>query len=263
MVEVEELGARCSNIECSEIQFLPFECFKCGKKFCIEHVDSGKHICDNECKDLVQNDNSERGFGEKEKVSVNCTMERCFKVGITCRKCNKILCSEHIYESEHMCVGKNRVITSKSALYLKRRYSGGEMLSGSKLPEESNSSKILRKIMIKSKSIGNSSIPVRNRIAVALYVSRDVECLKYVNKELPICIWLNGEKTVGWNLDYISEKLRVLHGNCKANFSGLVLFKSMDIHGKEIPEKKVLEISVELRRCVSDGESLLLDYGFV
>ncbi|KAL3126452.1 putative AN1-type zinc finger protein [Cryptosporidium hominis] len=262
MVEVEEFGIRCSNMECNLIQFLPFECIKCRKKFCIEHVNSGKHMCESKGDYLELDNGFKRKFEEKEKAPVNCSMNDCSNVGIICRKCNKMLCSEHIYESEHECMGKNRVIISKTALDLKRRYSGGEMLRGSKLPEESKSSKMLRKIMIKSKSIGDSSIPARNRIAVALYVSSGVECLKFVNKDLPICIWLNGEKTVGWNLDYISEKLRVLHGNNKAKFLGLVLFKNKDIRGNEIPEKKILEMSVELRKCVSDGESLLLDYGF-
>ncbi|OII73657.1 uncharacterized protein cubi_03455 [Cryptosporidium ubiquitum] len=275
MVEVEEIGVKCNNLECNQIQFLSFECLICGKKFCIEHVGFGKHICKNEGEDARQFTSFERRLVEEkgEKVSVNCSIEGCSKVGVTCRKCDKMLCSEHIYESEHECVVKSRIIIAKGrAQDLRRRYSGGEILSGSKLPEDNKSSKILRKIMIKSKSIGDSSIPVRNRVAVALYVGRDVECLKYVNKELPICIWLNGEKTVGWNLDYISERLKVLRegsnsdtvkDKIKINFSGLILYKNKDIYGKEFSEKKALEMSAEFGKHVLDGESLLLDYGFI
>lgn len=276
MVEAEEVGVRCSSSECKHIQFLPFECLKCGRKFCIEHVGSGKHKCSEteQPKKLGSLDGvfGKKG-GEKELPAINCSMERCSRVGIMCRKCEKILCSEHIYETEHNCVGSSRA-KAGGVLGLRKRYPEGEILKGSTLPEESKLSKMLRKIMIKSKSIGDSTIPVRNRVAVALYVSNYVECLKYINKELPLCIWLNGEKTVGWNLDYISEKLRVLKrggGGCSRqsqvkgtpNFVGLVLFKNKDIYGKDIPEKKALEMDAELRRHVSDGESLLLDFGYV
>lgn len=276
MVEAEEVGVRCGNLECNQIQFLAFECLICKKKYCIEHVSSGRHICRNEkvgAKEL--NSYKGRFLNEKgENVSINCSMDGCSKVGIICRKCDKMLCSEHIYESEHECKVKNRInMTYKLGIKdLRKRYLGGEILNGSKLPEESKSSKMLRKIMIKSKSIGDSRIPVRNRVAIALYVSKDVECLKYVDKDLPICIWLNGEKTVGWNLDYISEKLKVLRvgsnynigeDKSKINCSGLILLKNKDINGKDFLEKKALDMSAELGRCVLDGESLLLDIGSI
>ncbi|KAJ1611147.1 putative AN1-type zinc finger protein [Cryptosporidium canis] len=269
MVEVEEIGVRCSNPECNQIQFLPFECLKCGRKFCIDHVNSGCHKCEVDMNE--PNGINKNASKEENNAPVNCSLEKCSRVGIVCRKCGKTLCSVHIYESEHKCVEGSRTI-KEGVRTIPNRYPGCELLKGSKLPEESKSSKMLRKIMIKSKSIGDSSIPARSRVAIALYVSCDVECLKYINKELPVCIWLNGEKTVGWNLDYISDRLKVLKGGGRSakdrdrstpNFFGLVLFKSKDVYGKDILEKRALDMSAELGRHVSDGESLLLDYGYI
>ncbi|KAF7456383.1 AN1-type zinc finger protein 1-like [Cryptosporidium felis] len=255
MTEVEEIGERCSLPECSQIQFLPFECRLCKRMFCISHVGSEIHLCG----ELAEGARPRPGTVDLTSGGEACSRPRT--EGGSCEQKHSGQSGRGGHEK------KAREQTEILGEDVRRRYTGSELLKGAQLPEGGKSGGMLRKIMIRSKSIGNTSIPVRNRVAVALYVSEKVECLKYTTKELPLCIWLNGEKSVGWNIDYIAERLRILRSRTVSSGGvvevPLVLYKYKDESGKELSERVELSMSIGLRGCVSDGESLYLTQSYL
>jgi len=44
-MEFENLGGKCQLSYCKLKDFLPFECDKCKKTFCLEHKEYEKHDC--------------------------------------------------------------------------------------------------------------------------------------------------------------------------------------------------------------------------
>ncbi|KAH7649831.1 hypothetical protein FG379_001675 [Cryptosporidium bovis] len=270
MLELEGIGIRCCHPDCNLLQFIPFECKYCELKFCIDHVDEKLHECKpkplNKSNTFSSN-KKDSGEGNVVISHVNCTTKNCKKIGIKCRKCEKTLCSRHIYPSEHKCLGGASDIfpyniTQKKKLAIEPSGIGvvnSEIIRGVELPSN-KSGKTLRKVMIKSKSIGDSKIPINSRVAIALFVDEEIKCRKLINNRLPICIWINGLKPIGWNLEYITEILGVLKNKKEGKLSaGSCELRLVSVN--DSGEKKELKMNHESRSCINDGDTLYLVYG--
>jgi len=104
-MEFDNLGKKCSFIECGRQDYLPFFCEFCKKYYCLEHRTIDKHKC--------PIDNKIINIKKTKSVFYKCELckeKQLFE--LKCSKCNKHVCLKHRYQDKHHCV-KNKYYSIK------------------------------------------------------------------------------------------------------------------------------------------------------
>ncbi|KAE9554702.1 hypothetical protein FO519_002112 [Halicephalobus sp. NKZ332] len=98
MAEFPNFGEHCSVKDCNILDFLPFSCPLCEKKFCVSH--HLNHGCNLE--ELRKNDEIRTVNGRS--LFVKCGFEDCSQrqyYHVECRGCSKVYCPTH--RNTHNC----------------------------------------------------------------------------------------------------------------------------------------------------------------
>ncbi|XP_074273589.1 zinc finger AN1 domain-containing stress-associated protein 12 [Silene latifolia] len=129
-----DLGAHCEQPDCRQLDFLPFDCDRCHKTFCLDHRTYKSHECTrpnerdrkvfvcNICSTSIETTGC---FGAKEKAIIDkhlnskdcdplkknkprCSAHRCkstltFSNNVVCRFCNVKFCLNHRFPADHAC----------------------------------------------------------------------------------------------------------------------------------------------------------------
>jgi len=101
-MELPDLGKRCTQKDCRQLDFLPTECVHCRQIFCGEHLSPFVHDCGN-FKDNVLTD-GDLAEKERERWQVTCSFGKCqIKDLLTmkCPKCEKHFCLNHRHADQH------------------------------------------------------------------------------------------------------------------------------------------------------------------
>lgn len=137
MAVLSDKGTHCALPECSQLDFLPFRCDRCGKSFCLEHFRYSAHQCPNAvgldnhvlvcplCRrsvplqadedpnrrwDLhVSTDCPYPNGRPSEKRQARCPVSGCKELltassSLVCQRCKKRVCLKHRYEDAHECI---------------------------------------------------------------------------------------------------------------------------------------------------------------
>ncbi|KAJ2852660.1 zinc finger, AN1-type domain [Coemansia brasiliensis] len=135
-MEFPELGEQCNLKDCRALDFLPFTCQYCKKRFCDEHWKVDKHNCarkdlvvdrrvpscpiceqvismgPNEDPDVVVDRHISRGCPQKQPKAkqrtkvTECTFKRCTKKSLVidvCPSCRQKFCITHLHADVHEC----------------------------------------------------------------------------------------------------------------------------------------------------------------
>eukprot|EP00026_Physarum_polycephalum_P020668 Phypoly_transcript_23405.p1 GENE.Phypoly_transcript_23405~~Phypoly_transcript_23405.p1 ORF type:complete len:173 (+),score=21.36 Phypoly_transcript_23405:60-521(+) len=131
-MEFTHIGAHCSLPDCKQLDFLPFNCESCHKKFCGDHRKEVDHHCESYkekkaattlncvlCNQVLvvksdQDPNlvvdmhiTQGGCTKQQTKTINkhkCT--KCGKFGMTeiiCRDCGNNYCLTHRFTRDHSC----------------------------------------------------------------------------------------------------------------------------------------------------------------
>lgn len=93
-----EVGHRCSMNGCNHMDFLPFKCQHCRKKFCSDHFSYKEHNCPCAPHVTVAIPSSTKS---KAKRCVECRKKQM--VPYYCNSCGSCVCMSHRYEAQHHC----------------------------------------------------------------------------------------------------------------------------------------------------------------
>lgn len=140
-MEFENLGGKCQLSYCKLKDFLPFECDKCKKTFCLEHKEYEKHDCKMQkvglkkaytCPLCLQTVKFDYDINENEMQSIHkalncnkldyqkvksnkrrCCNAKCRKILNKinlhqCHNCSQLTCLRHRYKNQHDCQKKYR-----------------------------------------------------------------------------------------------------------------------------------------------------------
>ncbi|PWA02524.1 hypothetical protein BB558_001373 [Smittium angustum] len=146
-MELPHVGEHCSNKDCNRLDFLPYKCEYCNKKFCENHWKANDHSCENQHKILdfriptcpicnlpvpinrgedpnykVENHirmgcskipgKSGKNPGQK---GAQCGFDGCKPKGMVftvCSSCGNKYCLKHRHEADHNCkpnIGKKKL----------------------------------------------------------------------------------------------------------------------------------------------------------
>ncbi|RIA96015.1 hypothetical protein C1645_859812 [Glomus cerebriforme] len=284
-MEFPTVGDRCSFEGCEQLDFLPFRCGSCGKKYCLNH----RYPTSHECFRWGENEKL------KEHLKSNCTLhllsstptatKTCFIIGckntseggvmvyVVCDGCGEVFCLKHRHPQTHQCASLNVASDEKAkrrmiaeeiiSKYVKKSTSNTTNTSDDKDNTSSSSKsattnkpkKINKKIEVmklKSKAQGESSIPANAR----LYLSVDFPHDSNIHNKP---MFFNKDWTVGKVLDKVATEGKIKNINNKISLddpSRLVLFN------KET--KNILETNKKLNQVVENGDNISLEkYGSI
>ncbi|KAF4657350.1 AN1-type zinc finger protein 2A [Perkinsus olseni] len=183
MTDFADLGAHCAEPYCHQQDFLPFECDRCHKEFCLDHRTYEAHHCPylnsasyNKqqviicplCKSsihLLPGETEDRAF-DRHSHSSDCRPENYGKLRLQkcpvegcrerltevnsyeCTKCHTKVCLKHRYEDAHPC----REWRARGPSRLFKRGSSGKAAAGMK-----NSPAVVTSSSSGSKAAGRSS----------------------------------------------------------------------------------------------------------
>lgn len=201
------VGQHCQYEYCNDLDFLPFLCQSCGRRFCLEHRTELSHKCSNagawaERRRLAQQAKPSIGGGKqlRDKVSEKpCATPSCKTVvgtsltpGVHCTTCNRDYCLKHRLKEDHDCknlipLGARPATTvdlagqrAKGALdRLKAWGSSKKEQAGRSLPKpkpSTASSRLIAVNNLKKSAKGDAKVPVEKR--VYLYVEAEAETAK-------------------------------------------------------------------------------------
>eukprot|EP00118_Oscarella_pearsei_P002371 m.10378 g.10378 ORF g.10378 m.10378 type:complete len:141 (+) comp22248_c0_seq2:739-1161(+) len=131
-VDLMNLGKHCNASSCHRLDFLPFECEKCGKTFCSDHRNADKHGCLSAeegdarvpicplCNQMIMKGRKDdvnvqvdrhimsgcRDLVVQQKQRVRCAKKSCRQVEpfpFTCSKCGQRYCVRHRHHQDHAC----------------------------------------------------------------------------------------------------------------------------------------------------------------
>ncbi|KAL5501783.1 hypothetical protein ACEPAH_9043 [Sanghuangporus vaninii] len=138
--EILSVGQQCSAVQqkCTVVDYLPFSCDHCKKRFCQDHRTPESHSCEKWdasaadrralecplCSELIAIPPGEdpniklgrhvdescvvmTGKAAKKSTTPTCARARCGKPlwqPITCDKCRKQFCAPHRYPKDHQCI---------------------------------------------------------------------------------------------------------------------------------------------------------------
>ncbi|PKC15638.1 hypothetical protein RhiirA5_370502 [Rhizophagus irregularis] len=227
-MEFPNIGENCSFKGCSQLDFLPFWCGSCGKKYCLDHRYPNSH----ECFRWSENEKLE------EHLKSNCVLhllssipiekQKCFitecknkseggvMVYVVCDGCGEAFCLKHRHPPAHQCESLNVASDEKA----KRRVKAEELISKYK---KKSASSILKSDNISSSSKnvttnkpkkknkkieGDSTIPVNARVYLSVDFPLDS---KVSNKPL----FFNKEWTIGKVLDKVATVGKITNNNNK------------------------------------------------
>jgi len=113
----------------------------------------------------------------------------------------------------------------------------------------------IERMRIKLKATGESTIPCVDRVSVRVMVDMNTVALPSHAPKPPFFIWLNGASSIGWNLDYVCIRIKLVNkmgdGICMARIGDGV---ESEACGELLP----LSMSVECRKVLSDGDSVMI-----
>lgn len=141
-----DLGQHCQLPDCHQLDFLPFDCNRCQKVFCVEHRSYKSHNCtkpDDKCRKVMvceicstsiettgmslqeeavmkaKHENSKECDPLKKKKP-QCPVKRCkerltFSNSTVCKCCNVKLCLKHRLPMDHECSTGNSSVAKASA----------------------------------------------------------------------------------------------------------------------------------------------------
>ncbi|OWM71585.1 zinc finger AN1 domain-containing stress-associated protein 12 [Punica granatum] len=140
-----DLGRHCQHPECNQLDFLPFNCDRCHKDFCLEHRSYMDHECpkpDRTSRKVIvcetcsasnettgQDEEDERVMMEKhvksgscdpsKKEKLKCPIKRCREVltysnTSTCKTCQVKVCLKHRFPADHNCQRRPTAASSSS-----------------------------------------------------------------------------------------------------------------------------------------------------
>ncbi|EEF44945.1 zinc finger AN1 domain-containing stress-associated protein 12 [Ricinus communis] len=129
-----DLGKHCQHSECNQLDFLPFQCNRCQKVFCLEHRSYKSHectkpdqnsrkvvvceICSSSIETTGRNEDDEKLILEKhvssgdcdpkKKKKPTCGARRCkevltFSNTCICKTCHLKVCLKHRFPADHEC----------------------------------------------------------------------------------------------------------------------------------------------------------------
>ncbi|KAI0561433.1 Zinc finger domain containing protein [Gracilaria domingensis] len=219
-MEVDGLGARCALASCRTLDYLPFTCSSCSRKFCQTHAQPADHACtnppDNEVptcplcsapvpvpagstRDAAVSRHIDQGCPRRARTNPKCMKLGCKTrdpVATTCPSCGRIFCLAHRIESQHDCTAVRRT---------SNRLPKGGARPSHQTPKRSLS---LRKRRLQffntpSSPIGDTSIPTENRVNVAVFfpASTDIK---------PRFMVFNKRNTPGRIIDDLKRRVREL-----------------------------------------------------
>jgi len=98
-MDFQDLGKYCSVKVCKQKDFLPFNCNKCAKHFCLKHYKTESH----DCKEIaITKITDTTSF----KNMYKCEKDKCKKyeiIELKCKYCNKNMCINHRLQQDHIC----------------------------------------------------------------------------------------------------------------------------------------------------------------
>ncbi|XP_022884072.1 zinc finger AN1 domain-containing stress-associated protein 12 [Olea europaea var. sylvestris] len=145
-----DLGRHCQNLDCHQLDFLPFTCNACNKVFCLEHRSYKSHACpksdvnsrkvvvceicsasiettghDGEDeKNILERHGKSGDCDPKKKKKPACPVRRCkevltFSNTATCKICQIKVCLKHRFPADHACkpslLDKNKFLVALAA----------------------------------------------------------------------------------------------------------------------------------------------------
>ena len=96
-MELPHIGNNC--IICNKLDFLPFSCNKCNKKYCMDHRLHGCEKLNNNIMNINKTNNKTNNT-KKYKCSQKVCKEKN-TISQLCKKCNKYYCIKHRFHDEH------------------------------------------------------------------------------------------------------------------------------------------------------------------
>jgi len=244
----EDVGSHCSFAYCKQLDFLPFLCNGCGRLFCRIHRRPDDHKCSaastaiaeetvicRRCRRCIRvpatmtPDEALEQHQAKdcpgERVASVCAVSGCsapVKVFTTCPSCNRVVCIKHRFPDDHDCPAATKVKPTGGAAPQRKQgapkaaASAPSASSGQPKKQVSDKHRALankvERMKVKQKATGDAAIPSHHRIAVRVLTSPSVSVPAATGKG-PFFVWLDGSKTIGYNLDYICLRLKVRNPN--------------------------------------------------
>ncbi|CAB4377286.1 uncharacterized protein OCT59_006162 [Rhizophagus irregularis] len=250
-MEFPNIGENCSFKGCSQLDFLPFWCGSCGKKYCLDHRYPNSHECfrwsENEknvqlcetCSSMILNPEG-RSVEQtlEEHLKSNCVLhllssipiekQKCFitecknkseggvMVYVVCDGCGEAFCLKHRHPPAHQCESLNVASDEKA----KRRVKAEELISKYK---KKSASSILKSdnISSSSKNVTTNKPKKKNKkiegdstipVNARVYLSVDFPLdSKVSNKPL----FFNKEWTIGKVLDKVATVGKITNNNNK------------------------------------------------
>jgi hypothetical protein len=256
-MELPNLGERCFQTDCKQLDFLPLQC-KCGKQFCSEHFNIHIQSCEAFNKQLIVEE------PQKIVTAHKCAHDGCNEtslVQLLCGNCQKHFCVKHRHFDE--CNDKDeKAIAEKKEKYAasSRQFNEAKLavdkqiehnlLEAKRKGKNKNLVNKVQLMKIKNKAKGLNTIPTSERI--------------YFNVVHPETaqghpVFVSKNWSIGRAIDAIADECKIKNDNNKSMGKKLRLFKqdSGEILSKDLANS--LQLLVD-NGVIIDGESVIMEY---
>ncbi|ESO90325.1 hypothetical protein LOTGIDRAFT_123476 [Lottia gigantea] len=256
MAEFSEVGKHCSVSDCKQLDFLPFDCDRCGLVFCKLHKATDNH----QCSQHLKVDSRPEYHGPK---GISCFYSDCKNRELTpipCIKCYNSYCLKHRHAQDHDCKVLqeetiNKELDSKTTQHVKEILASKEPVVKKQFKKGSKSAKTAAKVAlmkIKMTATGNKSIPDSEKIFLQIHLPQK-SSTKSKN------LFFSKKWSVGKIIDYTADISSLNNTNNTGDPLKLRIFNSEDgdmIKTDEIMENVINNDSIP----VYSGSSIILEY---
>ncbi|CAG9764081.1 unnamed protein product [Ceutorhynchus assimilis] len=255
-MELPNLGKRCADDHCKQLDFLPLQC-RCGKIFCSEHLNCHAQTC-----------TKSRFLAEDELKKIEnifvCSREGCKErsvVPLICQRCEKHFCIQHRHlaqcqekspeeqakEKEKYFEPVKQFNKAKAVVDKQVENSLAEAKKKSKNKEMAAKLQLMK---IKNKAIGQKNIPPADRVYFNIHIQS-------LGRDVPV--FVSKTWSLGRVIDAVAEECKLQNNNHKGNEKKLRLFKKDD--KKIVFGNLTATLSGLLAdKVIVDGEDLIIEY---
>ncbi|PSN48371.1 AN1-type zinc finger protein 1 [Blattella germanica] len=255
-MELPDLGKRCANEKCKQLDFLPFQCSHCKLIFCKDHYMPENHEC-------LTNLNSP-SIVQPVKYYY-CSYNDCKSVSpveMCCPACVKHYCLQHRH---HGCIDKDQETRNKEKEKWeapKKQFEVAKAeadrqvvaaLARAKKKDSRNKTALKVQLMrLKAKALGLKGVPTTDRVYFLVYPP-----LNMSKNSQPI--FVAKQWTIGKIIDCFADIIDIPNKNNETGAKKLRIYHQEN--GKLLcteMEKKLQDFLVE--GSIVDGETLILEY---
>ncbi|AQZ16992.1 YNL155W [Zygosaccharomyces parabailii] len=245
-----DVGTHCAF--CRQLDFLPFHCKFCNGDFCENHRTKESH----HCRWLLEQDNGEKKRPNAQKPELKGNEEQFFKSLLPQKGYIRVQEKHTVSTPRPKPVRSqiNKSALDKLARFFKRR---SKKNSSPIKKSASSSNAFVQLSQLKKTAVGDSRIPLSNRIYIWCYVVHDEERDKDAKRE---SLYINKIWPVGRALDYAAQQFGVPNHNNSVktkNEEKLYLYKADQKSGEMVQ----LDTSGRVATSISDLDTVYLVRG--